>query len=90
MDWTLALSFTFVMGMLALRYQFEKDTAKSVPTPKAKVTDKLKLAKILVVALLGFAVIGYNLQKLGHDLDGTPRYEPSLVERVVRFVADKL
>jgi hypothetical protein len=53
MDWTLALSFTFVMGMLALRYQFAKDTAKSVPAPKAKLTDKLKLAKMFIMALLG-------------------------------------
>ena len=86
MDWTLALSFTFVMSMLALRYQLAKDHAKVSPQPKPKWSDRGKLAKVLVMALLGFAVISYNLQTLSASIDGKAP-GPSMIERMIRFFA---
>ncbi len=86
MDWTLALSFTFVMSMLALRYQLAKHPAKLSPQPRPKWIDRGKMAKVLVMALLGLAVISYNLQHLGASIDGSPT-APSVLERAIRFFA---
>ena len=77
------------MGMFALRYHLANDTAKNSPPVRATASQRLKLAKILIMALLGFAVIGYNLQRLNHSLDAASSYQPSLLENVIRLFAGK-
>jgi hypothetical protein len=54
--------------------------------PKSTIRQKIKLAKMLVGALLALMAITYSMRGLGDSLDGK-QHEPTLVERVVTYFA---
>ena len=69
------------LGVLFLRYLRQpKDGKRSSPK------QKLKFAKVLLVALVAWMGIYYPLQHMIVNIDGAPAQEPSLMERVVRYL----
>lgn len=54
---------------------------------KSTAAQRLKLARILVAALLGILVIHFNLKKLDHSLDNKGDYQPGTMERIVRWLS---
>jgi hypothetical protein len=60
---------------------------RSTPKNRLKSTraQKLKLAKVLIVALLALMAITYSMRRLGDNLDGKV-HERTLVERMVTFL----
>jgi hypothetical protein len=54
--------------------------------PRSSRKQKLKLAKVLVAALLAWIAIRYSLQHTIAKIDGTDQ-EPTTMERVVSFFA---
>jgi len=59
---------------------------KDAPRSSRKQKLKLKLAKVLIAALLAWIAIRYSLQHTIAKIDGTDQ-EPTTVERVVSFFA---
>ncbi|MDP8982734.1 MAG: hypothetical protein M3O35_19325 [Acidobacteriota bacterium] len=69
------------LAVLYLRYRSQpKDAKRSSPR------QKLKTAKILLAALVVWMGIHYSLQHMIGNLDGAPAEEPSMLERVVRYL----
>ena len=69
------------LGVLYLRYRSQpKDAKRSSPK------QKLKFAKVLLAALVAWMGIYYTMQHMVGNIDGAPAQEPSLMERVVRYL----
>jgi hypothetical protein len=69
------------LGVLFFRYRSQpKDGKRSSPK------QKLKFAKVLLVALVAWMGIYYTLQHMIVNIDGAPDQEPSMMERVVRYL----
>ena len=69
------------LGVLYLRYRSQpKDGKRSSPK------QKLKFAKVLLVALVAWMGIYYTMQHMIVNIDGAPAQEPSMMERVVRYL----
>jgi hypothetical protein len=64
-------------GVLYLRYRSQPKHG-----PRRTAKQKLKTAKILAGALLALMGIGYSLQRLDNNLDGT-EHKSTLMERMV-------
>jgi hypothetical protein len=76
-----------VLGLaafLGVLYQRAK-TAKTRPASTTK--QRLKTAQVLLIALAVWLVVNFNLQHLNRLLSGQTAAEPSIWERIVRFVA---
>jgi hypothetical protein len=60
---------------------------RNAPKGQTKSTrrQKIKLAKMLVGALLALMAITYSMRGLGDRLDGKP-HEPTIAERVITFL----
>jgi hypothetical protein len=72
----------FFLAVMAMRIRIlPKDTRRRT------LNERLKFARVLVLALAGLLVVFYNLQKTNHSLDGKGEYEPGLLERIVRSIA---
>ncbi|MBZ5611089.1 MAG: hypothetical protein LAP38_22735 [Acidobacteriia bacterium] len=70
------------LGVLFLRYRSQpKDRPRSSPK------QKIKMAKLLFAALLAWMTISYTLQHMIGKLDGAAAHEPSLMERIVFYLA---
>lgn len=69
------------LGVLFLRYRSQPKDGKS-SSPK----QRLKFAKVLLVALVAWMGIYYTLQHMIVNIDGAPAQEPSMLERVVRYL----
>jgi uncharacterized protein YabE (DUF348 family) len=69
------------LGVLFLRYRSQPKDGKS-SSPK----QRLKFAKVLLVALVAWMGIYYTLQHMIVNIDGAPAQEPSMMERVVRYL----
>ena len=70
------------LGVLYFRYRNQpKDGPRSNPK------QKLKFAKVLLAALVAWMGIHYSLQHMIGNLDGAPAEEPSIMERIVRYLA---
>ena len=68
-------------AVLFLRYRSQpKDR------PRRSPQQKVKTAKVLLAAFLAWMTLSYTLQHMIGKMDGTDR-EPSLIERVVRFLS---
>ena len=81
MQFVTFLGLAVCLGVLYLRAR----AAKGQPPRTTK--QKLTTARVLVVALLVWLVISFNLQHLNQSLSGQPVGEQSAWERIVRFVA---
>ena len=69
------------LGVLYLRYRSEpKDGPRSSPK------QKLKFAKVLLAALVAWMGIYYTMQHMIGNIDGASDQEPSMMERVVRYL----
>jgi hypothetical protein len=75
------LGLALCLGILYLRGK----AAKTRPASSTK--QRLKTARILLIALAVWLVVSFNLQHLNRALDGQPSDEQSTWERIVRFVA---
>ena len=53
---------------------------------KSSLRQKIKLAKMLIGALLALMAITYSMRGLGDSLDGK-QHEPTLAERVITYFA---
>jgi hypothetical protein len=75
------LGLAVCLGMLYLR-------AKAAKTrPPSSTKQRLKTAHVLLIALAVWLVVNFNLQHLNRALGGEPVGEPSIWERIMRFVA---
>jgi uncharacterized protein YabE (DUF348 family) len=70
------------LGVLYLRYRSQPKDGKS-SSPK----QKLKFAKVLLVALVAWMGVYYTLQHMIVNIDGAQAQEPSMMERVVRYLS---
>ena len=69
------------LGVLYYRYRSQpKDGPRSSPK------QKLKFAKLLLAALVAWMGIHYTLKHMIGNIDGAPAQEPSLMERIVRYL----
>jgi len=75
------LGLALCLGMLYLRVKGAKTRAAS------STKQRLKTARVLLVALLVWLVINFNLQHMNRALSGEPVGEPSAWEKVARFLA---
>lgn len=77
--------------VLFLKYQAQRGGAQSAAQlgdqPRRTRSQKLKTAKILWAALLVWMAVGYALQRLNANIDGTAP-PPSLMERVVTLFSN--
>jgi hypothetical protein len=67
--------------VLFLRYRSRPKDA-----PRRSRQQKLKMAKVLVAALLAWITIRYSLQHTIAKIDGTDT-EPTTVERIISFLS---
>jgi hypothetical protein len=67
--------------VLLLRYRSQPRNG-----PRRPRQQKLKVAKVLLLALLAWMTVSYSLQHTLGKMDGTD-HEPSLMERVVSFLS---
>ena len=75
----LCLGLCFLV--LYLRYRSQPKNQ-----PRRSVKQKLKTAKVLLVALLAWMTVSFALQHQLAQMDGAD-HEPSLMERVVHFLS---
>jgi hypothetical protein len=69
------------LGVLFLRYRSQpKDGKRSSPK------QKLKFVKVLLAALVAWMGIYYTMQHMIVNIDGGAAQEPSMMERVVRYL----
>ena len=69
------------LGVLYLRYRSQPKDGKS-SSPK----QKLNFAKVLLAALVAWMGIYYMLQHMIGNIDGAAAQEPSMMERIVRYL----
>jgi hypothetical protein len=80
-QWITILGLAVCLGMLYVR-------AKAAKTRPASSTEqRVKTAHVLLAALAVWLVVNFNLQHLNRALGGQPPGEPSIWERIVRFLA---
>ena len=76
------LGLAVFLGTLYLRAK----AAKKRPASTTK--QRLKTAHVLLIAVAVWLVVNFNLQHLNGALGGQPAGEPSIWERIVRFLAE--
>jgi hypothetical protein len=69
------------LAVLFLRYR-----SRPKDSPRRGPKQRLKIAKILLAAVVAWMGIYYTLQHMIGNLDQAPAQEPSLIERVVLFL----
>ncbi|HVO97225.1 MAG TPA: hypothetical protein VMT15_04125 [Bryobacteraceae bacterium] len=83
-----AVQLITILGLavcLGVLYRRAKAARKQ---PAASTRQRLKTAHALIIALAVWLVVYFNLQHLNGALSGQPANEPSIWERVVRFLAE--
>ena len=81
------MQFVTILG-LAICLGVIYSRARAAKTqPPSTTKQRLKTAHVLLVALLVWLVVNFNLQHLNRALGGQPVGEPSAWERVVRFLS---
>ena len=81
MQWITILGMAVCLGMIYLRAKAAR--TRSASSPK----QRLKTAHALLIALAVWLVVNFNLRHLNEALGGQPAGEPSIWERIVRFLA---
>ena len=71
------------LGVLYLRYK-----SRPKDSPRRSSKQILKTAKILLAAFVAWMGVYYALQHMILNVDGIPAQEPSLMERIVRYLSN--
>ena len=77
---------TILGAVLCLWVLYAKYRSTPKDQRKSTIQQKIKLAKILIGALLALMAITYSMRGLGDSLDGKT-HEPTLAERVITYFA---